>query len=59
MARISIYVLSNQGAWKIQVGDKITGNHSTQKEAIKATIDTAHSYGKNGRAMESRVDIRQ
>lgn len=49
MARVVYYVVVSQGEWQIKYGEgKIAGPYATQKAAIRAAVDAAHSTGKNG-----------
>lgn len=48
MARAQYVVVSHQGEWKISFGGKHYGPYSTQKDAIRAAVNAAHTAGKNG-----------
>lgn len=47
MARNKYYVLSNGGRWKVRHNDK-DYDFATQAEAIRASVDAAHTSGKQG-----------
>lgn len=47
MARVQYYVLKNGTEWKVRHNDK-DYPYATQKAAMKAAVDAAHSSGKNG-----------
>ena len=48
MVRSQYVVVTQNGKWKISLGDKHYGPFKTQKEATKVAIDAAHKAGKNG-----------
>lgn len=45
MARTVYYVVLHEGQWKIKLGDKHYGPYSSQREAIRHAVDTAHKEG--------------
>lgn len=47
MARAQYFVLSAQGGWKVQHNDK-DYPYNTQRDAMKAAVDAAHSSGQEG-----------
>jgi hypothetical protein len=47
MARAHYYVLSNKGAWKVQLDGK-DFPFETQKEAMRAAVDAANASGEGG-----------
>ena len=54
MARNIYYVLSNGGRWKVRHDEK-DYHFDTQADAIRASVDAAHSSGKKG--IDSQVLI--
>lgn len=48
MARVRYYVVLHEGQWKVKHDDKHYGPYNTQKAAIRAAVDAAHTSGKNG-----------
>jgi hypothetical protein len=46
MARTVYYVVHHEGRWKIKLSGTHYGPYSTQKEAIRIAVDTAHTEGK-------------
>lgn len=47
MARVRYYVLRDGARWKVRHNDKDYA-YDTQKAAMKAAVDAAHSSGKKG-----------
>jgi hypothetical protein len=48
MARAQYFVVNQGGEWKIKHQDKHYGPYPTQKAAIKAAVDAAHTTGDKG-----------
>lgn len=48
MARAAYYVVHHQGEWKIQFNGRHYGPYRTQRETIRAAVDTAHKAGQQG-----------
>jgi hypothetical protein len=48
MARVRYYVVLHQSQWKIEHEGKHYGPYQTQKQAIRAAVDTAHKAGQQG-----------
>jgi hypothetical protein len=46
--RAVYYVVFHAGQWKIKHRDKHHGPYSTQREAIRVAVDTAHKAGTMG-----------
>jgi len=49
MARVQYVVVKHEGQWKITFNGKRYGPYSTQKLAIKAAVDAAHTTGSKGK----------
>ena len=54
MARAVYYVLSDGGRWKVRHNDK-DYHYDTQRSAIRAAVDAAHSSG--GKGFDAQVLI--
>ncbi len=48
MARVQYFVVLHNGEWKISLNQKHHGPYATQKAAIRAAVDAAHSTGNKG-----------
>lgn len=48
MARLQYYVVHHEGKWKITFNSVHYGPYSTQQEAIRVAIDTAHKAVQEG-----------
>lgn len=48
VARSQYVVVLHEGAWKIKFEGKHYGPYTTQKDAIRIAVDTAHKNGNNG-----------
>lgn len=48
MARVQYFVVLHQNQWKISLNGKHYGPYTTQRDAIKAAVDAAHTEGKKG-----------
>lgn len=55
MARNSYYVVTQNGEWKISHNQKHFGPYQSQRAAIRAAVDAAHSSGQQG--IDSQVLI--
>jgi hypothetical protein len=49
MARTQYFVTLHENQWKIVLDGKHHGPYPTQKQAIRAAVDAAHTEGKAGR----------
>ncbi|MHA6685124.1 DUF2188 domain-containing protein [Mesorhizobium sp. A556] len=49
MARTQYFVVLHEGQWKITLNGQHYGPYETQKAAIRAAVDAAHTEGKAGR----------
>jgi hypothetical protein len=48
MARAQYIVVKHQGEWKISFDGQHYGPYTTQRDAIRAAVDTAHKAGQQG-----------
>ncbi len=48
MAREQYFVVNHQSEWKISYAGNHYGPYQTQRDAIRAAVDAAHSAGKKG-----------
>jgi hypothetical protein len=48
MARAQYFVVRHNGEWKIKHLEKHYGPYATQRDAIRAAVDTAHLNGQKG-----------
>ncbi len=48
MARAQYFVVKKSGQWQIAHNDNHFGPYETQKAAIRAAVDAAHSSGRKG-----------
>lgn len=55
MARSQYFVVLHENQWKISFNGKHYGPYSTQKVAIRATVDAAHDTGKSGQDAQVMV----
>jgi len=53
MGGIRLTVLSQEGGWRIRVGDKFSRPYPSQGEAVRAAFDRAKALGRDG--FESEV----
>jgi hypothetical protein len=48
MARARYFVVLHEGQWKINYEGTHYGPYDTQRDAIRAAVDAAHRWGKEG-----------
>jgi hypothetical protein len=48
MARTQYFVVHHQGQWKVSLNGQHYGPYVSQKAAIKAAVEAAHSTGRKG-----------
>ena len=53
MSGIRLMVVSQEGNWRIRVGEKLSRPYRSQNEAVRAAFDRAKALGRDG--LESEV----
>lgn len=52
MGGIRLKVLSQEGEWRISIGEKVSRPFRSQNEAIRAALDRAQALGRQGHESE-------
>jgi hypothetical protein len=57
MGGIRLMVLSQEGSWRIRVGEKFSRPYRSQGEAVQAAFDRAKALGRDGFESEVVLDV--
>jgi len=57
MGGIRLTVLSDEGQWRIKVGERLSQPFRSQSEAIRIAFDRARALGRDGRESEGVLNV--